>query len=208
MLSDTLADGALPPAQSQHNFSVAKSVTSTARAKMRACIGVTGNTRSANGLRRRAIALRHSRRPAQSEHHFSMPENLSSPQPTPSRVQASVQSGTKCNQTACDVAPSLPDTLADFAPPRAPSHNRSSMLKSRSRLPVGVYLPRQHACKHRHGRIPNVSKLPAPSRHRFLTPSQTVRASRRSPIIVSDWSKICPIDRLCQHGCKRRSVNG
>ena len=63
--------------------------------------------------------------------------------------------------------------------------------------------PRQLVCKHRHDRIPNVSKLPAPSRHRALTPSQTARASRRSPISVSRWSKMCPIVQRRQLVCKR-----
>jgi hypothetical protein len=39
------------------------------------------------------------------------------------------------NQAACDVAPSLSGTLADFAPQRAPFHRRFSMLKSRPRRP-------------------------------------------------------------------------
>ena len=51
--------------------------------------------------------------------------------------------------------------------------------------------PRQCVCKHRHDRIPNVSKLPAPSRHRALTPSQTARASRRSPITTTRATFAC-----------------
>jgi hypothetical protein len=31
-----------------------------------------------------------------------------------------------------------------------------------------------------------------------------VRGSRRSPITVSRWSKICPIVQRHQHVCKRR----
>ena len=49
--------------------------------------------------------------------------------------------------------------------------------------------------KHRRDRKPIVSKLPMPSRHRSPTLSQAVCASRCSPITVSRWSKICPIDR-------------
>ena len=49
--------------------------------------------------------------------------------------------------------------------------------------------------KHRRDRKPIVSKLPTPSRHRSPTLSQTVRGCRCSPITVSRWSKICPIDR-------------
>ena len=58
--------------------------------------------------------------------------------------------------------------------------------------------------KHRRDRKPIVSKLPAPSRHRSHTFSKTVRASRCSPITVSRWLKICPIDRPRKHMCKRR----
>ncbi len=64
--------------------------------------------------------------------------------------------------------------------------------------------PRQHVCKRRYDRIPKVGKLPAPSRHRSPTLSQTVRGSRHSPITVSRWLKICPIDRPRKHGCKHR----
>ena len=98
-----------------------------------------------------------------------------------------------------------------------PSHYRSPTLSQSVRgschTPAAVSRwskiclidsPRQCVCKHRHDRIPNVSKLPAPSRHRALTPSQTARVSRRSPIIVSGWSKICIIDRPRQVVCKRR----
>ena len=58
--------------------------------------------------------------------------------------------------------------------------------------------------KHRRDRKPIVSKLPAPSRHRPPTLSQTLRASRCSPFTVSRWLKICPIIRPRQHMCKRR----
>ena len=53
-------------------------------------------------------------------------------------------------------------------------------------------------------RKPIVSKLPAPSRHRSPTLSQTLRASRCSPFTVSRRSKICPIPRPHQHMRKRR----
>ena len=64
-LSDTLADCARPPAQSQHHFSAAKSVTSTAHAKMCARIGVTGNTQGPHTCAvapSRSPTLQHSRR--------------------------------------------------------------------------------------------------------------------------------------------------
>ena len=64
-----------------------------------------------------------------------------------------------------------------------PSHYRSPTLSQSVRgschTPAAVSRwskiclidrPRQCVCKHRHDRIPNVSKLPAPSRHRALTP--------------------------------------
>ena len=64
--------------------------------------------------------------------------------------------------------------------------------------------PRQHGCKHRCDRIPKVGKLPAPSRHRSPTLSQTVRVSRHSPMFVSRWSKIGPIVFPRQLVCERR----
>ena len=63
-------------------------------------------------------------------------------------------------------------------------------------------------CKRRCERIPKVGKLPAPSRHRSPALSQTVRGSRRNPISVSRWSKICPIVQRRQHVCKRPCVTG
>ena len=51
---------------------------------------------------------------------------------------------------------------------------------------------------------PKIGKLPAPSRHRSPTRSQTVRASRHSPITVSRWSRIGRLDRPRQHVCKHR----
>ena len=65
--------------------------------------------------------------------------------------------------------------------------------------------PRQFVCKHRHDRIPNVSKLPAPSRYRALTPSQTARASRRSPINRFRMVENLTIDRPRQL-CVQASV--
>ena len=46
---------------------------------------------------------------------------------------------------------------------------------------------------------PKIGKLPAPSRHRSPTRSQTVRASRHSPITVSRWSRNGRIDCPRQH---------
>ena len=64
--------------------------------------------------------------------------------------------------------------------------------------------PRQHACKPRYDRIPEVSKQPASSLHRSPTLSQTVRGQGHSPITVSRWSKIGRVDRLRQLACKHR----
>jgi hypothetical protein len=162
---------------------------------------------------------------------------------------------TQSTNTACAVPPSLLETLADCArqpaqPPSpfldgrksaastaranmcakrrydwipkvgklpAPSRHRSPTLSQTVRAsrhsPITVSprpkscpidRPRKHGCKHRCDWIPKVGKLPAPSRHRSLTCSQTVRASRYSPITVSRWLKSCPIDRPRQHMCKRR----
>ena len=67
----------------------------------------------------------------------------------------------------------------------APSHYRSPTLSqsvrgSRHTPAVSrwskicvIDRPRQFVCKHRHDRIPNVSKLPAPSCNRALTPGAT-----------------------------------
>ena len=53
-----------------------------------------------------------------------------------------------------------------------------------------VTIPRQHACKHRYGRKPKVSKPPAPSHHRSPTLSQTVCRHGHGPITFSRQSKI------------------
>ena len=102
-----------------------------------------------------------------------------------------------------------------------PSHYRSPTLSQSVRgschTPAAVSrwskvcvidCPRQCVSKHRHDRIPNVSNLPAPSRRRALTLSQTARASRHNPITVSRWSKIGLIDRPRQLVCKRPCVTG
>jgi hypothetical protein len=65
--------------------------------------------------------------------------------------------------------------------------------------------PCQHVCNHRCDRIPKARKLPARSRHRSPTRSQTVRGSRHSPITVSRQSKIDRVDRPRQHVCKHLS---
>ena len=107
---------------------------------------------------------------------------------------------TKLPETSHRRSPTLSQTL------RCRGHRPTTASRcSRVRR---VDLPRQDACKHRLDRLPNVSKLPAPSRRRALTPSQTARASRRSPITVSRWSKICLIDRPRQLVCKRPCVTG
>jgi hypothetical protein len=47
----------------------------------------------------------------------------------------SVRPDTQDKHTACAVAPSLPDTLADCAPQRARSHHRFSTVENRSHRP-------------------------------------------------------------------------
>ena len=73
---------------------------------------------------------------AQSHHRFSTVENRSHHLPAPTCLQASVRPDTRDKHTACAVAPSLPDTLAECAPPRAQSHHRFSTVENRSRRPT------------------------------------------------------------------------
>ena len=51
---------------------------------------------------------------------------------------------------------------------------------------------------------PRSGKLPAPLCHRSPTPIQAVRGGRLTLAAASRCSKICPIDRPCQHVCKHR----
>ena len=107
---------------------------------------------------------------------------------------------TQSTNTACAVPPSLLETLADCA--RQPAQPPPPFLDGRK---SAASTARANMCaKRRYDWIPKVGKLPAPSRHRSPTLSQTVRASRYSPITVSRWLKSCPIDRPRQHMCKRR----
>ena len=102
------------------------------------------------------------------------------------RQHMSVRPETQGKHSACVVAPSLPHTLADCAPPRPQSHRRFSTVENRPHRPPAPTC----VCKHLSDRIPEVAKLPAPSRHRSPTRSQTVLGSRHSPIAVSRQSKI------------------
>jgi hypothetical protein len=110
-----------------------KSVPSTARANMRASIGVTGYRRSANGT---------------------------------------------CWLESVDrLAPvSIAISRVDHTASRWPT----------------VHL--RHATKSVRETQAKVSELPAPSHHRSPTLSQTVRGSQHTPITVSRWSKIDPVD--------------
>ena len=99
----------------------------------------------------------------------------------------------------------------------APSHHRSptrwqtvrghglSPITASRRSKIGpINSPRQHACKSRCDRIPEVSIQPAPSYHRSPTSWQTVRGHGIGPITASRRSKIGPINSPRQHACKSR----
>ena len=124
---------------------------------------------------------------ARPHRRFSTVENRVTSIP---RQHMSVRPETQGKHSACVVAPSLPHTLADCAPPRPQSHRRFSTVENRPRRPPAPTC----VCKHLSDRIPEVAKLPAPSRHRSPTRSQTVLGSRHSPIAVSRQSKISRID--------------
>jgi hypothetical protein len=77
----------------------------------------------------------------------TIPDSLRSPQGFEMRVaitvsrssprqHASVRPDTRGKHTACAVAPSLPDTLADCARPRARPHHRFSTVENRLRRPT------------------------------------------------------------------------
>ena len=146
------------------------------------------------------------------------------------RQHMSVRPETQGKHSACVVAPSLPHTLADCAPPRPQPHHRFSIAENRPRRPPeptcvqasvtgcprSQNCPRPRAIAPPHARrlclaagtvpspfldsrksaastarankcasilvtgYPKDAKLPAPSRHRSPTLSQTVRGSRSS----------------------------
>ena len=68
-------------------------------------------------------------RVARPHFRFSTVENRVTSTP---RQHASVRPDTQDKHTACAVAPSLPDTLADCAPPRSGPHHRFSTVENRS----------------------------------------------------------------------------
>jgi hypothetical protein len=119
--------------------------------------------------------------------------------PAPTCVQASVRTDTQGKHTECAVAPSLFDTLADCAPPRAQSHHRFSTVENRSRRPTTP-----SCVQVSFDRIPEVSIQHAPSRRLSSTRSQTVRRNGHSLVTVSRRSKIGPITFPHQHACKPR----
>ena len=105
---------------------------------------------------------------------------------------------TQGKHSACAVAPSLPDTLADCAPPRGRPHHRFSTVDNRShQLPAPTCMQVSVSPG-----IPEVSIQPAPSHHRSPTRSQTVRGHGLGPITVSRRSKIGYVDQPRQHACK------
>ena len=104
-----------------------KSVPSTARADMCASIGVTGDPRSANCPRRRAIALPHSRR-LYAAAGSRPPPLLDARKSVPSTARADMCASIgvtgdprSANCTVCAVAHMLSDTRFDCARPRAQS---------------------------------------------------------------------------------------
>ena len=126
---------------------------------------------------------------ARPHRRFSTVENRVTSIP---RQHMSVRPETQGKHSACVVAPSLPHTLADCAPPRPQPHRRFSTVENRPCRPPAPTC----VCKHLSDRIPEVAKLPAPSRHRSPTRSQTVLGSRHSPIAVSRATvKIGRVDR-------------
>ena len=77
------------------------------------------------------------------------------------RQHMSVRPETQGKHAACAVAPSLPHTLADCAPPRPQPHRRFSTVENRPHRPPAPTC----VCKHLSGRIPEVAKL-----HRAIAP--------------------------------------
>ena len=126
---------------------------------------------------------------ARPHRRFSTVENRVTSIP---RQHMSVRPETQGKHSACVVAPSLPHTLADCAPPRPQPHRRFSTVENRPHRPPAP------TCVYASILVtgyPEVAKLPAPSRHRSPTRSQTVLGSRHSSIAVSRQSKIGRVDR-------------
>jgi hypothetical protein len=166
-----------------------KSVAPTTCANLRASIGVTGYPRSANCPRRRAIALPYSRRLRATAGTVPSPF-LDGPKSAPSyacvHLCASIgvtgyPRSANCprrraitpsqSRRPCATAGTVPSPFLD-GPKSAPPPARVHLCAS-----IGVT------------RYPRSGKLPAPSRHRSPTFSQTARDSRLSPTAASRWSK-------------------
>ena len=137
----------------------------TCSATMCASTGVTGYPRSASCPRRRAIALRHSRRLCAAAGTLP-PPLLDGRKSVLSTAHANMHAS--IGVTGCPRSGKLP----------APSRHRSPALMqtvrgsrlsptaaSRSSKIGRAHDLRQLACKHRCDRIPKIGKLPAPSRH-------------------------------------------
>ena len=99
------------------------------------------------------------------------------------------------------------DRIPKISKQPVPSHHRSptrwqtvrghelSPITVSRRSKIGpINSPRQHACKSRCGRIPEVSIQPAPSYHRSSTGWRTVRGHGIGLITASRRSKIGPIN--------------
>ena len=157
-LADTLAACARPPSQSHLRLSMVLNRFASVTPRQYGCsIGVSGITRSANRLPRRAIALGHSRRPcAGSRKHrrprLSMVENRSRRAPAPICVQRPRGPKSQGPVTACPVAPSLSATPPDRAPARASTADPVYRWSKIGR----VARPRQYPCNDRGGRNPEV----------------------------------------------------
>ena len=109
------------------------------------------------------------------------------------------------------------DRIPKISKQPAPSYHRSptrwqtvrghglSPITASRRSKIGpINSPRQHACKSRCDRIPEVSIQPAPSYHRSSTRWRTVRGHGIGLITASRRSKIGPINSPRQHACKSR----
>ena len=161
----------------------------TCSAIMCATIGVTGYPRSASCPRRRAVALPHSRRRRAAAGSVPSPflDGPKSVAPTTcANLRASIgvtgyPRSANCprrraitpsqSRRPCATAGTVPSPFLD-GPKSAPPPARVHLCAS-----IGVT------------RYPRSGKLPAPSRHRSPTFSQTVRDSRLSPTAASRWSK-------------------
>jgi hypothetical protein len=100
---------------------------------------------------------------ARPHRRFSTVENRVTSIP---RQHMSVRPETQGKHSACVVAPSLPHTLADCAPPRPQPHRRFSTVENRPHRPPAPTC----VCKHLSDRIPEVAKL-----HRSIAPPHARR---------------------------------